>query len=103
MTQRTSGSELIAEERAEQIRRWGDSHDDEHDGRELWDAARCYLAAARFADMFGRPMDTSSLGQEGYWPWEAESWKPSDEPIRNLVKAGALIAAEIDRLQRSQP
>ena len=36
-----------------------------------------------------------------YWPWDMKWWKPSDEdPIRNLVKAGALIAAEIDRLQR---
>jgi len=34
------------------------------------------------------------------WPWEREAWKPSEDPIRNLVKAGALIAAEIDRLQR---
>jgi hypothetical protein len=32
------------------------------------------------------------------WPWEPEGWKPSDDPIRNLVKAGSLIAAEIDRL-----
>jgi hypothetical protein len=35
-----------------------------------------------------------------YWPWDQEWWKPSDDPIRNLAKAGALIAAEIDRLQR---
>ena len=27
--------------------------------------------------------------------------RPSIHPIRNLVKAGALIAAEIDRLQRT--
>ena len=31
------------------------------------------------------------------WPWPPEFWKPSDDPVRNLVKAGALIAAEIDR------
>jgi hypothetical protein len=35
------------------------------------------------------------------WPWEQPDWwKPSDNPIRNLEKAGALIAAEIDRLIR---
>lgn len=34
------------------------------------------------------------------WPWDEEWWKPSEDPVRNLVKAGALIAAEIDRLQR---
>jgi len=34
------------------------------------------------------------------WPWGSEWWKPSKDPIRDLVKAGALIAAEIDRLQK---
>jgi hypothetical protein len=34
------------------------------------------------------------------WPWDYDWWKPSDDPIRNLTKAGALIAAEIDRLNR---
>ena len=33
------------------------------------------------------------------WPWAKKWWKPSDDPVRNLVKAGALIAAEIDRLE----
>lgn len=31
------------------------------------------------------------------WPWAPEHWKPGDR-LRMLVKAGALIAAEIDRL-----
>jgi hypothetical protein len=36
------------------------------------------------------------------WPWEPE-WdkRGSGDRMRDLVKAGALIAAEIDRLQRS--
>lgn len=34
------------------------------------------------------------------WPWADDWWNPSDDPVRNLVKAGALIAAEIDRIQR---
>ena len=37
------------------------------------------------------------------WPWSDKWWKPSDDPVRNLVKAGALLAAEIDRLQRGAP
>lgn len=37
----------------------------------------------------------------GDWPWRAEDWKPSpNNPIRNLVKAASLIAADIDRLIR---
>lgn len=35
------------------------------------------------------------------WPWDADAWKPTQDPIRQLVKAGALIAAEIDRRQRA--
>lgn len=38
-------------------------------------------------------------GWRNGWPWDAKWWKPSDDPIKNLVKSGALIAAEIDRLQ----
>ena len=37
-----------------------------------------------------------------HWPW-LDGWKPTpDDRIRELAKAGALIAAEIDRLQRIQ-
>jgi hypothetical protein len=35
------------------------------------------------------------------WPWDAEWFRPvPKDRIRELVKAGALIAAEIDRLNR---
>ncbi|OLF53769.1 hypothetical protein [Pseudomonas chlororaphis] len=34
------------------------------------------------------------------WPWMAVTWRPRDQR-RNLVKAGALILAEIDRLDRA--
>ena len=34
------------------------------------------------------------------WPWD-RSWKPSADPIRNLGRARALSAAEIDRLTRA--
>lgn len=40
------------------------------------------------------------------WPWALKHWKPSDDPLRTLVKAGALICAEIEkevlRRQREQ-
>ena len=35
------------------------------------------------------------------WPWEQESFKPTTD-IRDLIKAGALIAAAIDRLQMKE-
>jgi len=36
-----------------------------------------------------------------WWPWEPRHWKPDASPTRNLVKAGALIAAAIDRALRA--
>lgn len=92
MTERTmTGVEMIEAERERQISSegWTFEHDDDHAEGELALAAQCYV------------MESVQPG-EGYalWPWESRWWKPSNDPIRNLVKAGALIAAEIDRVQR---
>ena len=97
-----NGIELIAEERAAQVARegWTQEHDDEHEDSELARAAIVYAKEA-VAETQGRTF-APVLGSDGApaeWPWDAEWYKPRD-PIRNLVRAGALIAAEIDRLQR---
>ena len=42
-------------------------------------------------------------GWRNSWPWDFKWWKPSDDPVKDLIKAGALIAAEIDRLQSITP
>jgi hypothetical protein len=34
------------------------------------------------------------------WPWDRAYWKPRG-PRNNLVKAGALILAEIERIDRA--
>lgn len=94
-----TGIELIAEERQRQIsiEGWTSEHDDQHYHRELNKAAQCYCEAGVEAAAFGF---VSSFTGRDRWPWEREWWKPSEDPVRNLVKAGALIAAEIDRLHR---
>ncbi len=38
-------------------------------------------------------------GLPTFWPWFAQWWKPGDRR-RELVKAGALILADIERLDR---
>jgi hypothetical protein len=93
-----TGIELIADERSRQVSQegWTPEHDDEHSTGELAQAALCY---AKYAELQGR---SSEQWFERDWPWDETWWKPSPDPIRNLVKAGALIAAEIDRLQRRQ-
>ena len=91
------GAELIADERQRQVdaEGWQAEHDDRHVTGELRDAAISYLQACDDVwphDLLPDP-----------WPWDEVWWKPTyDDPIRMLVKAGALIAAEIDRLQRRQ-
>jgi hypothetical protein len=87
-----TGAELIKEERLRQQIKlgWTSEHDRiENNNGELLEAARCYasLVAQHDPDL------------EHCWPWDAKYWNPSGNPIRDLVKAGALIAAEIDRLQ----
>ena len=101
-----SGAEMIAAERRRQIEAegWTPEHDDEHGEFELTDAARCYLAAALYSAAVHHPSAMPVWARDGaaYWPWHEDWWKPSEDPIRNLVKAGALIAAEIDRLTRAE-
>jgi hypothetical protein len=88
--------DLIHQERARQLGEegWTAEHDDEHGSHQLLDAARAYIGAAT------DPAFTNPGRPPVCWPWDVGSWKPSEDPIRNLVKAGALIAAEVDRLTR---
>ncbi len=101
------GVARIAAERHRQItvEGWDPSHDDQHADGELLDAARCYTLAASWAKGAvpgSEPLPASLRDSAAVWPWDEEWWKPSTDPIRNLEKAGALIAAEISRLTRAQ-
>ncbi len=89
---RLDGVSLIAQERERQksVEGWTVAHDDAHEAGELQEAAIAYA-------MYGNPRTNDEAPLLFPWP---DFWKPSDDPIRNLVKAGALLAAEIDRLQR---
>lgn len=103
---------MIVAERRRQIEEehYSSSHDDDHDEGELALAAICY--AAPFT-IFKKIDDGCYCDP---WPWDDKHdkrlWDETlDEPlpayridvnvrIRQLTKAGALIAAEIDRLLR---
>lgn len=100
VTQRMNGAQLIATERARQINEEG--FDAEHDSTQghragqMVEAAICYAMEAKHQALGHPPLKVPA--RDGTrWPWDVKWWKPSD-PIRMLVKAGALIAAEIDRL-----
>lgn len=88
--------ELIKQERERQITEEGYSwrHDDEEVNHQLSDAAIVYACPAPLRYQL-----------EHFWPWDKQYFKPDTSYTRNgrikeLVKAGALIAAEIDRLIR---
>lgn len=84
-----TGIELIAEERQRQIDVEG--YDAEHD---LGESPNKIVAAAISYAM----CDIDKQEAEAWWSWDFKFWKPKDRQ-RNLVRAGALIAAAIDRLQ----
>lgn len=94
-----TGAELIAAERRRQVdaEGWTPEHDDAHGDDELAHAAATYALPA-YARTYRAPHRAPME-----WPWEDKWFKPSPfDRIRELVKAGALIAAEIDRLQREE-
>lgn len=100
----------IAAERRRQVEYegWKAEHDDKHVDGSIAQVAACY------ADPDPAMSTYQSQGYDGAyrdfpiparWPlqtWSPVWWKPTDR-IRDLVKAGALIAAEIDRLRRAGP
>lgn len=91
------GALEIALEHQRQIAEEGYSpeHDEQYTRGELLDAAVAYIRAIDPADP-GANANTTVC--EAYWPWApTTTFKPKDVR-RNLVRAGALIAAEIDRL-----
>lgn len=112
----TTGVDLIARERARQVSEEGYSakHDDEHDGGQLAMAAACYASAAACERIYTRRDHANGTSYDDPFPWRGHDSRPrkgnvlmvddvpDDVAIRLLVKAGALIAAEIDRLQRAK-
>lgn len=101
------GVAMIAAERRRQIEEegWTAEHDDiEHQNGELGRAAAAYALAGM--KVYQLPVDMARNMRAtivDIWPWGREWFKPRGKPsstIRTLVKAGALIAAEIDQQKR---
>lgn len=118
LVERGSGAGMIAAERHRQIKveGWTAQHDDGHADHSLAMAAAVYAApepifAYRnppdlYVDAWPATWDHSwdkrrFVGEGLHTPAPAADY-PLDERIALLAKSGALIAAEIDRLQRMQ-
>jgi len=93
--EKRGGAGQIAIERARQksVEGYDQVHDLMHPTDEFCRAAIAYAVH----DVAVVPFDGA---HKGWWPskWDADMFKPKDRK-RNLVRAGALIAAAIDRLQ----
>lgn len=98
----TDALKEIAAERRRQIEAegWTPDHDDAHGDGALAAAAACYAIKASL------PVNDLRFGPASpppYWPgWANRWWKPKDRRA-DLIRAGALIVAEIERLDRAAP
>lgn len=95
--------EEIAAERLRQVEveGWTPDHDDTHRAGELSDAAACYATrhrAFKALELAGRGY-APFMSYRDLWPWADHWWKPKS-PREDLIRAGALIVAEIERLDR---
>lgn len=107
----------VAAERRRQIdaEGWTPDHDDcEHAADDLALAAACYALPDKHRDVFPRK-DPREVGRSAgesitifddvlcphLWPWHGASWKPKDRRS-DLVRAAALLLAEIERLDRME-
>lgn len=97
----TGAARDVLAERRRQIEAegWTREHDDAHEDESLARAAACYAENPELVTP-GWPGGEKPRPQS--WPrsWSARWWKPTDRR-RDLVKAGALILAEIERLDRA--
>lgn len=109
-----TGIELIAQERQRQIevKGYDSDHDELETAFQLSGAAAMHIAHAMNKDFEGhthyddlgncarfqvREIDTENWRE--HWPWDDHDGRENADVLTSLVKAGALIAAEIDRLQ----
>lgn len=84
----------IQDERRRQIEDegWAAAHDDQHMRGELALAAGCYC-------FWQFPSSDTSQAARNFWPWADHWFKPKDMR-RDLIRAAALLVAEIERLDR---
>ncbi|WP_227369865.1 hypothetical protein [Halomonas sp. M20] len=93
-------ADLIDERRhQEDAHQFDAAHDDHYTQGELAAAAASYSA---YAEDLQQDRPLLDGWPPAFWPFEEEWWKPSRNPRRNLVKAAALILAEIERIDRKR-
>ncbi|MEO1024041.1 MAG: hypothetical protein AAFX07_00625 [Pseudomonadota bacterium] len=94
---------LAERERQETKEGWTLAHDDQHSNGQLALAADSYCFNAALYQHLNDAIDNRvyrSTPVPINWPFDGERWKPKS-PREDLVRAAALIIAEIERLDRA--
>jgi hypothetical protein len=92
----TKAATDVLNERVRQvdIEGWTPEHDDQHGYGQMAGAAACYA-------LQGATHWATAEAVTRFWPWEGKWWKPTT--VRSsLVKAAALLIAEIERIDRAE-
>lgn len=102
-----TGIELIADERNRQIESEGfdSKHDENNSTADLISAAIAYLESAKIASICGEEFseDSRISAMKVNWPkWWDKSWIKPGTVDRDLEKAGALVAAALDRFNKDR-
>lgn len=89
----------VLAERQRQVRqeKWTPEHDDEHRDGDMARAAAAYVLSDSDVPVLAKLAEAD----RPIWPWSLRWWKPKDGR-RNLVRAAALLVAEIERLDRRE-
>jgi hypothetical protein len=95
MTTKAITDVLAERQRQVEAEGWSAEHDDAHGAGVLSAAGMCYAGHATLT-LTGEARDEVPAP----WPWAAEWWKPKN-PRRDLVRAAALLIAEIERIDRA--
>lgn len=102
--------DIVAERRRQiEVEGWSLEHDDQHHDGSMARAAAVYAYVATLTNdsrethkgaMWGMAQGFVSIVRM-LWPWAPQWFKPTT-PRRDLVKASALLLAEIERLDRAK-
>ncbi|MDF2809358.1 MAG: hypothetical protein K0S56_389 [Microvirga sp.] len=98
----TAAADVLAERRRQvEVEGWTAEHDDQHRRGQLASAGAAYAMGVTGVESFlTRPGQPTERVASRFWPWSDDWWKPKDRR-HNLVRAAALLIAEIERLDRA--
>ncbi|WPO68738.1 hypothetical protein SDC64_07410 [Acinetobacter haemolyticus] len=98
-------NDVLAErERQINVKGYSTDHDDAYEQNELVRAASGYVdqVVGRAWIFESHPNLYRSEVASEFWPWDPIYWKPKS-PREDLVRAAAILIAEIERLDRKEP